>query len=388
MNLLDGIILVLIVAAAVGGYRMGFVTRVLSWIGLLIGLAISVRLVPELVARLGDADRLLILVVAIGTIFAGTFLGQAVGLAIGSRLRPVDRHDGGVTHIDGVSGAVAGMVGLLAVLWLLMPVLGSASGWVAREAAGSSIARALDSSLPDPPDTVQALRAFVGEGGFPEVFEGLRQTPDLGPPPAETGLDRATADEVARSVVLIRGEGCQRIQNGTGFVVSEGMIVTNAHVVAGQQNIEVQRSDGNLHGAEVAAFDSQRDLALLSVPDIGRQPLAIAGASTGETGGVFGHPGGDPLRIAPARVATTLTAVGRDIYGSAGAERQVLELASELRPGDSGAPLIDAAGQVAGVVFAVATDRNDVAYALTTEELRAVLDGDIAVGTSVGGCVA
>lgn len=387
MNLLDGLVLVLLVAAAVGGYRMGFVTRVLSWVGLLLGLVVAVRLLPGIITRMGNVDEFTVVLIAIVAVFAGTFIGQAIGLAIGARLRPADREHGGVTRLDGAAGAAAGMVGLLAVLWLLIPVMGSATGWMAREATGSSIARALDSGLPDPPDAMQTLRVFVGEGAFPEVFEGLRETPDVGPPPEGTGLSQEVTDRVAASVVLVEGNGCERIQNGSGFVVGEGLVLTNAHVVAGQDSIEVRRSDGAELVAELVSFDPRRDLAVLSVPEIDRPALALAGTSTGASAGVFGHPGGEPLRIAPARVAAELAAVGRDIYGGAGAQRQVLELAAELRPGDSGAPVVDASGAVVGVVFAVATDRGDVAYALTTGEVEAALATGRSAGTSSGACV-
>lgn len=387
MNLLDGLVLVLLVAAAVGGYRMGFVTRVLSWVGLLFGLVVAVRLLPGIITRMGSADEFTVLLIAIVAVFAGTFIGQAIGLAIGARLRPADGEHGGVTRLDGAAGAAAGMVGLLVVLWLLIPVMGSATGWMAREATGSSIARALDSGLPDPPDAMQTLRVFVGEGAFPEVFEGLRETPDVGPPPEGTGLSQEVTDRVAASVVLVEGHGCERIQNGSGFVVGEELVLTNAHVVAGQDNIEVRRADGTQLVADLVSFDPRRDLAVLSVPGIDRPALALAGTSPGASVGVFGHPGGEPLRIAPARVAAELAAVGRDIYGGAGAQRQVLELAAELRPGDSGAPVVDASGTVVGVVFAVATDRGDVAYALSTGEVEAALAAGRTAGTSSGACV-
>ncbi|HEY6532787.1 MAG TPA: trypsin-like peptidase domain-containing protein, partial [Acidimicrobiales bacterium] len=132
-----------------------------------------------------------------------------------------------------------------------------------------------------------------------------------------------------------------------------------------------------------------RDLALVAVEDLDRPALAVrAGtAADGAIGGVFGHPGGEPLRIAPYRVARSLTATGRDIYGSGETARDVLELAASLRPGDSGSPLVDPEGMVVGVAFAVARDRSDVAYALAPSELQAVLDGRSAEAVPTGGCL-
>ena len=121
----------------------------------------------------------------------------------------------------------------------------------------------------------------------------------------------------------------------------------------------------------------------------GRPPLAVQAAATpeGSVGGVFGHPGGEPLRIAPFRVAQQITATGRDIYGSGTTERKVLELAAELRPGDSGSPLVGPDGEVVGVAFAIARDRADVAYALATSELLAVLQTRSGTEVPTGSCL-
>jgi S1-C subfamily serine protease len=107
----------------------------------------------------------------------------------------------------------------------------------------------------------------------------------------------------------------------------------------------------------------------------------------GTIGGVFGHPGGDPLRIAPFSVARTLSAKGRDIYGSGVTERQVLELAASLKPGDSGSAIVDPNGTVVGIAFAIARDRADVAYALATAELASVFESLPSGGVSTGPCL-
>lgn len=387
MNLFDVAIVAVAAAAAVGGYRLGFVTRVLSWTAMLLGLLLAVRLLPWLLERLPRDDQGLVLLVAVGAVFAGSFLGQALGFALGSRLRPEDDDDGGVTPADGIAGAVAGVLGVVVAVWLLLPVLSEASGWLGRQVRTSEIVQLVDEHLPDPPDAVQALRAFVGEDAFPQVFETLQPTPDVGPPPTETGLTEAQAESIARSVVLVEGEACDRIQDGTGWVVADELVVTNAHVVAGEASTEVVRNDGARLQADVVAFDPERDLAVLAVPGLGRPALPRGEGGDGTVGAVFGHPGGGPLRIAPASVAREILATGRDIYGASGVDRQVLELAAALAPGDSGAPLVDSTGAVVGVVFAIATDRPEVAYALTTEEVEAVLAGGLAAEAVAGPCI-
>ncbi len=171
-------------------------------------------------------------------------------------------------------------------------------------------------------------------------------------------------------------------------MVADGLVVTNAHVVAGEGSSEVERNDGRRLPAVVVAFDPERDLALLRVKGLDRPALPVAAATKGQVGGVFGHPGGEPLRIAPFSVARQIDATGRDIYDGATTRRQVLELAASLRAGDSGSALIDANGEVVGIAFAISTDQPGVAYALATSELTPMLAAPHDQEVSTGNCLA
>jgi S1-C subfamily serine protease len=383
VNGLDVVMVGLALGAAAGGYRLGFVTRVVSWIGSVIGLVVALRILPSVLERLQGGDPLWLLFVSLAVVLAGLTIGQSIGFAVGARVRPVQDR---VAWLDRVAGAGAGVVGVLVVLWLLMPVLTEVPGPVAEQVRRSRVAQELDRVTPAAPDSMQTLRAFIGEDRFPQVFDALRPTPDLGPPPPATGLTTATVVTVARSVVKVEGIACNRVQDGTGFVIDEELVVTNAHVVAGQRETEVMRDDSSRAPATVVAFDADRDLAVLRVPGLARPPLPLGESSLEATGGVFGHPGGGPLRIAPFAVANRLQATGRDIYGTRLTTRDILELRSELRPGDSGSALVDQAGTVVGVAFAIAPDRSDVAYALSTTELREVLASPLSEPVGSGRC--
>ncbi|MEA2497990.1 MAG: hypothetical protein QOH26_395, partial [Actinomycetota bacterium] len=165
----------------------------------------------------------------------------------------------------------------------------------------------------------------------------------------------------------------RRIQEGSGFVVSEDVVVTNAHVVAGEDGVDVVRPDGKRLRATVAVFNPQKDLAVLRVPKLGLPSLGREKADVGQTGAVFGHPGGQAeVRPAPARISDEVTAKGEDIYGH-NTVRQVYILAASLQPGDSGGALVDPNGKVVGVAFAIAPDRPGTAYALTGGELDLVV---------------
>jgi S1-C subfamily serine protease len=369
----DLLFMVAAVAAAVGGYRLGLIARVTSWFGLAIGAVVGSMVLPVLLKRLDDADDVTIALVAISTLVGAALIGQAVGLVLGSKAH-IALPAGNLRTADRAAGGVAGVVGLLVGLWLLLPTLGDIPGRTSEQARSSVIAREVADFFPPAPDTIQALRRLVGDDPFPKVFDELEPAPDPGPPPAESGLDQARAQAVAQSVVKVEGEACGRLQEGTGFFVSENLVVTNAHVVAGEDDSVLELADGSEADATVVAFDPDRDLAVLLTGASG-PALELADGAAGDVGGVFGHPGGRPLEISPFEVSEQITAQGRDIYDQAATERQVLVLASELEPGDSGSALIDPAGRVIGVAFAVAPDRPGVAYALAVEELRPLLDG-------------
>lgn len=386
MNALDLLLLVAVVAAAVGGFRMGFVARSTSWAGMAVGLLVAALLLPRILEKV-DWDDQALLFLAVAVLFAGAFLGQALGLVIGGQLR-LGIETGKGQALDQVAGALAGMAGVLVLLWLILPTMASVPGWPARQARQSELAGWLHDSLPEAPDAFLALRQLVGEDRFPEVFDALEPAPDVGAPPAATGISAEVSARVVESTVKVEGVACDRLQDGSGFVVGDDLVVTNAHVVAGEESTEVERSDGTRVEAEVVAFDPERDLAVLSAPGLDRPALSVGDADEGDVGGVYGHPGGGPLEISPYEIAQEVQARGSDIYDRNATERAVFLLATELAPGDSGSALVNGDGEVVGVAFAIAPDRDDVGYALTDAELRAVLDGDLSTPVDTGPCLA
>ena len=153
------------------------------------------------------------------------------------------------------------VLGVLVVVWLLSPLAAEITGWPADQVRNSSITRTVDRVFPSAPDPLRTLRQVIGEDRFPQVFEALRPTPDPGAPPAETGIDRGGSDRVVASTVKVEAAACGRLQDGSGAVVGDGLIVTNAHVVAGAEQVGVFRGDdGQPVRAEVVAFDPDRDL--------------------------------------------------------------------------------------------------------------------------------
>jgi S1-C subfamily serine protease len=382
MDTLDVVVVLLAVIAGIGGYRIGFVARAASWAGLALGILLAVKLLPSLTSSEADARRLLLLGLVV--VFAGAILGQVIGLVVGAQLRMV-LPSGNAQAVDRAGGAAAGVVGVLVAYWLLLPILAQTPQWPAQQARNSAIASFIQDHFPDAPDTTQALRRVLG----PRVFEGFGPSPTIGAPPAASGLSTTTAETVARSTVQVEAPACSRVQEGSGSVVGADLIATNAHVVAGSKDPTVILDDGTQKDASVVAFDPDRDVAILHVSRVGRPPLALGDGSfgVGGIGAVFGHPLGGPLVISPFEVAQAVDARGFDIYDQHRTTRNIFVLSADLAPGDSGGAMVDPAGQVQGIAFAIAPDEPHVAYALTLEELRPVLAGDLSNEVGTGPCI-
>ena len=372
VTVLDLLILLFFVSASVGGYRVGFIARAASWSGLAVGVALAFRFIPVVVALMGSADDAWRLLAALGLLVAAATGGQMLGLMIGERLRIGIPER--VEVSDRIAGAAIGGLGVFVMFWLLVPTLAAVPGWTADQIDDSLLTRTFVERLPTPPDTLGALRHAVGDDAFPMVFAESPVMGDPGPAPLAHQLSPRVEELVSDSIVRVWAASCGRFQEGTGYVIAPGLVLTNAHVVAGSNSTRVTDNDGQAHSSDIVAYDPIRDLAVLSAEDLGRQPLFFGESVAGEVVAVFGHPGGSGLRIAPARVSEVVRARGRDLYDTVDTIREVLVVAVSLELGDSGAPLVNAAGEVVGVAFAVAPDATEVAYAVTTAEVMTLLD--------------
>jgi S1-C subfamily serine protease len=383
MDTLDLVVMTIAVIAAIGGYRIGFVARSASWAGMAVGILLAIKVLPTLTASEADGRRVLLLGLVV--VFAGAILGQVLGLVVGAQLRTVIPR-GNAQTVDRIGGAAAGAVGVMIAYWFLLPILAQTPQWPAQQARNSAIASFIQDHFPDAPDTSQALQRALG----PRVFEGFGPAPDIGAPPAASGLSPELAKQVEKSTVKVEAPACSRIQEGSGSVIGPELVATNAHVVAGSNKPTVLRDDdGKQLDATVVAFDPDRDVAILHVPGIDRPVLPMGDGAFGARGigAVFGHPLGGSLKLSPFEVAQSVDARGFDIYDEHRTTRHVFVLSSDLAPGDSGGALIDSGGKLEGVAFAIAPDEPHVGYALTLEELQPVLAGDLSQPVGTGPCV-
>jgi len=378
---LDIVLLLLLGSYAASGYRQGLLVSGLSLVGFLGGGAVGMTVLPQRFAGWSWATEhpLASRGLLIGAVFFLAALGQAVAVHIARRMRR-HMHARPAVTADAVLGAVAGLVAVGVLVWFVAGGLrGSSSTVVGRAIGESRVLTVIDQVVPPQTGALFAgFRQVLDRGGFPRVFEGLETEPIIAvDPPAATVVTGPAIVAATESVVKVTGlaQACGRGQEGSGWVVSQGRVVTNAHVVAGVREVTVRvKGTGPALRGQVVVFDPQRDLAVVAVPDLAAPALPLGPiVARGTDAVVAGFPLDGPLRLDPARIRQVLTATGQDIYGQPGVTREIYSLFTRVEPGNSGGPLLSTAGEVVGVVFAKSLDDDQTGYALTLAEAAPVL---------------
>ena len=390
--IVDVLLAVLLLSYAVTGYRQGLLVSTMSLVGFLSGGALGMWLLPQLLQRWnGVGDNVLWhTVLLVFGVFVMASVGQGLAVSAGTRLRRQVRLKP-ARVVDAVLGGVASLVAVSILVWFVAgAVRGGAPAPLARAIGSSRILQTIDRAVPAQTTQLFAgFRALLDREGFPRVFDGVQVEPIpsvASPNPAVAASPGVAA--AGASVVKITGlaAACNRGQEGSGWVVSPGRVVTNAHVVAGMASPRVRvQGAGRSYDSQVVVFDPQRDLAVLDVRGL-RAPALREGDQLGRGDGavVAGFPLDGPYRLDPARVRTVLTARGSDIYGSPGTVREVYSLYARVEPGNSGGPLLARDGRVVGIVFAKSLDDVSTGYALTLREAAPVLDAARAATAPVG----
>lgn len=388
--LLDLVLILVLFAHAVHGYRRGFLLTVTEAVGFLAGAALALFLLPSRVETLVP-ERFAVLRPLF--VVAGVLVLAALGQLLVVRLaRPFlgGRRPGAARHLDRVLGGLVTAVVATVVVWFVASLLKTvAPAWIRTPIEQSQVLQAVGRVMPETSDRLLTrVITTLDDYGFPRAFSGRGQETINPVDAGDASLVASPAVAAARrSVLRVDASalrcGRDRAFEGTGWVAADDRIVTSAHVVAGAENVTVQTSKGPRR-ATVIAFDPRRDLAVLSVPGLDAPPLRRgADLRAGVSAVVAGYPLNGPYRLDPARVRGVVSARGLDIYSAAPVERKIYSLRTTIYPGNSGGPLLDAQGAVVGVVFARSVQDATTGYALTLEELAPVLRG-ASVGQPVG----
>jgi S1-C subfamily serine protease len=367
MTGVDWIIVGLLLLLALFGWAQGFVTGALALIGFALGAWLGTRL-AGLVLSDGSRSPYAPAIGLVGALCVGA--GFAAGFeGLGFRLRAKLTLPG-MGLVDGLLGALLTALVGLGVVWIVGAVAVHSPGELRYEVQRSQILSRLNKALPPSGPLLNALARF---DPFPRI-----DGPEAQVAAPKAGIARdADVQAAAASVVKVLGTACGLGVEGSGWVAANGLVVTNAHVVAGQDDTRVllRGREPGLHATAVA-FDARNDLAVLRVDGLAAKALPIARSPrAGTSAAVLGFPHNGPYDVRAARLGETRSTVTQDAYGRGPVQRLIVSLRGVVRSGNSGGPMVDGRGRVVATIFAATTSGPRGGYGVPNSVVRRVLAG-------------
>ena len=368
MTLIDIVIVLLAAFFGFVGFARGFLIGALSLVGFAGGAYLGTRFGPYLLSE-GNASPFAPLFGLLGALVGGLILSAgAEGFA--GALRAGIRSPA-FAVFDGLLGSALAVALALGLAWLVSVIVLQTPGIrdMRRPIQRSVILKQLNTVLPSD-RVLKALARF-------DPFPGIRG-PEANVPAPRSGYARDPDVQAAgRSVVRVLSNACGLGVAGSGWVAGPGIVVTNAHVVAGSNATSVEpNGSGERHDATAIAFDRRNDVAVLRVTSLDRPALRFAREVVpSEPGAVLGFPLNGPFKILAARIARTASVLANDAYGRRLVRRKVVGFRANVQPGNSGGPIVDVAGRVSGTVFSKVLAGPDGGYAVPNDIVRDTLDG-------------
>jgi S1-C subfamily serine protease len=350
VNWVDWVIVAIALMFASFGYMQGIIVGGLSLAGLALGAVIGARIAP-LVLSGGSHSIYAPLFGLFGALLVGALLATMLE-GLGMRVRFALRIPG-LRTVDGLLGAVLTACVGLGIVWIVGAVSLAAvtSPSLRQDLRHSVILRDLDSVLPPSGAILNALSRY-------DPLPSLSGPSANVPRPTKGILSKAGVRAAFPSVVRVVGTACGLGIEGSGWVAAPGLVVTNAHVVAGEGDTTVQvGGTGGGLPAEVILFDPTNDVAVLRVPNLSERPLRIASSpDSGTAAAILGYPLDGPFDAEPGRIGITKPVFTDNAYGNGPVLRKITALRGLVRAGNSGGPLVDAAGRVVAMAFAQITN--------------------------------
>lgn len=376
-QVLDLALLAVLLGGAFNGWRRGLVATGGSLTGAVVGLLVAQRAVTALPNPLSPLTPSSVAMWA--AVWGGCLvIGAAIGGYLGSAVRDIVRWRW-LRSIDHAGGMVFAVSAWSFALWAVSTAaLNTPTTSLSSLVNGSRVVAQLDEYMPEAGrHAFESLSNTVSNADLPTGLTGALLAPSVEPPTSSLVSATAVGSSV-KSVVRVEGtsSSCSMRLTGTGFVVDEGYIMTNAHVVAGVDDVGVRvLGKGKLYAGTVVYADPQIDIAVIRVGKLKSPPLTIGvDQGRGTEVVVTGFPGGGHLTVIPARVRSIVMSKGTDIYGVKAVRRQIYALRADITQGDSGAPLIAADGSVVGMVFASSATDAQTGYALVPSLMTAAVD--------------
>jgi S1-C subfamily serine protease len=379
VTVLDWIIVALTLATAVAGFYQGFVVGAATLAGFAGGLLVGARLGQTLVAA-GSHSPYAPLFGLIGALVGGILFGsilEAVGHGVRRRMRIVPS----LSVADGLAGALLSAAVALGAVWLAGAVAlqSPQTRGLRDDIQRSAILRALNGALPPSGPILNALARF-------DPFPTINGPPVNLPAPRAAIARDPDVRAAAQGVVKIQGTACGLGVEGSGWIARDNVVITNAHVVAGQQDTTVQLGGGGPQlAAHALVFDPGDDIAILRVDGLGGRVLPIASdPRPGRSAAILGFPENGPFDIRAGRLGETRTVITQDAYGRGPVQRSITTLRGTVRPGNSGGPMVDARGRVVTTVFAAARSGPAGGYgvpnSVVERDLRRAGSGSVSTG--------
>ncbi|NKX49415.1 MarP family serine protease, partial [Arthrobacter deserti] len=371
LTLLDILLLLVLLSYLAAGLRKGFLVTLGGVIGFVAGAVAAFLSIPMVSMWVPDPGWRLtaIIAAAVLLVFLGHALGSGIGAAIRRRLdfatvKPLDRLLGGAVNV---------VVSALAMSMLAFSIASLGVPFISQQIAASQVIRAIDGATPEPVKAWMAqIRSIAVADGIPQVVHEAGPVRPVEVPVASTDTEALNLAGAAELKIAGTAFQCGQNQTGSGFVIAPDRVMTNAHVVAGVTEPVVEIPDGRVQPGRVVYINPVKDVAVLAVEGLDVRPLPVApgGLAAGVDAACAGYPAGGPFRSAPATVQGRSTVLVQDIYGSDRNPLSVYTLAADVQQGNSGGPLLDTSGRVAGLVFAKSTENVPVGYALALDEIQ------------------
>jgi S1-C subfamily serine protease len=360
VTVLDWAIVAFTIAFAMWGYRQGLIVGVLTLCGFAAGAVAGSRIAPLLLSE-GSSSPYAPLFAALGALLAGALVALTLeSLALGLRERLV--RGSTLRLADGAGGAALIAAVALGLVWVFGAVALHAPGTaqLRGDVQRSLILRQLNDVLPPSGPVINALNRI---DPAPSI---TGPTTPVSPPDAGVASD-PDVRRASRSIVRVLGTACGLGIEGSGWVAAPGLVVTNAHVIAGEDDTTVNTIDGASLDAVPVRFDPNNDLAVLRI-DVSIPPLPIAAdPQRGTAGAVLGYPENGPYAVSAARMGDVSTVISEDAYGNGPIQRQITSLRGHVRSGNSGGPLVNRSGKAMATVFAATTSGPPGGFAIPNE---------------------
>jgi S1-C subfamily serine protease len=380
LNFLDVFIALFMVVVMLRGARTGFLAGVFSLVGVVVGASAGSRIAPSLMPE--DGNPIYGAGITLGSILAFAVLGEVVARTIGGSIR--DRLSSPTSEtIDGLGGAALGFALSLVLVWA-----------VGAFALQSPPLAGLHPAVQDS-RILQSLNERMPSGLITQAVADLQPLPQIrGPEPEVSAPEGSIVEDpdvqaASGRTLRVSGIACGYGVEGSGWVAGRDLVVTNAHVIAGETVTRVQVGGaGRPLPARVVVFDEKNDIAVLRVNGLGLTPLSRAAPQPGEAAAVIGYPENGPLDIEPARTGSTQRVISSDAYDRGPVERVVTSFRVYVRPGNSGGPAVNENGEVVSTIFASRTGSDNSGYGIPSRivhrHLRTAAERTTPVST--GGC--